>query len=154
MRFHKWRTWFQSAALISSQRTRSSFLNWEKAQLFINRTLKQHRSNSFTLQNKYVVRRHAEVKCISCLVPCGIAVNTVHSIDIQHFTCHAENISCKNLSSRSGLAVTNHCQHSMAVVIAGSVKSSTCDHATTCSRLRYTPTQWNYAVSYANLFWK
>lgn len=70
------------------------------------------------------------------------------------FTCHAENISCKNLSSRSGLAVTNHCQHSTAVIIACSVKSSTCDHATTCSRLRYTPKQWNYAISYINWLWK
>jgi len=56
-------------------------------------------------------------------------------------TCQAENISCRNRSSRSGLAVTNHFQHSMAVVIAGSVKSSICDHATTCSRLRYTSTK-------------
>nr|CAH7716976.1 unnamed protein product [Callosobruchus chinensis] len=49
----------------------------------------------------------------------------------------AETISCRNLTSSSGLEVISHCQQSTAVLIASIVNNSTCDQAMQCSRLRF-----------------
>jgi hypothetical protein len=83
MRFHKWRTWLQFASLISSQWTHFYFLIWEKAQLFINTTLKQHRVIDYFATQ--IMRRHAKLKYISCMEQCAIWVNTVHSTTYSTF---------------------------------------------------------------------
>lgn len=58
---------------------------------------------------------------------------------IKQFTCQAANISCKNLNSRSGLAVISQDQHSTAVSTAISVNNATWDQATTCNSFLSNP---------------